>query len=348
MGRRAAATAAAAALFTLAGCAGDGPPPSGGGSAFDQIQQQIFNPNCLSAGCHNAQSRAGNMNLSPGASYDQLVNVTPDNPVARQEGFLRVEPLRPDNSFILTKLLGPGPGEGSRMPLGQDPLSSADIQMINAWIEAGAPPGSGTEPTFTAIPSVATATATPTPSPTATDTPLPTSTTTATATSTSTPSITLPTPTGTRVATQTSPPSPTSTTTPTSTPSATPTATATPAVSPTATENPNATLAEIQSTIFTPTCLDASCHNSQARSGDLVLEDGASYDNLVGVEPFNFAARSAGLLRVDPGRPDNSLLISKLEGPPVEYGSRMPFDKPPLSAEQIQLIRDWIARGAPP
>jgi len=341
-------------LFALTSCAGDGPPPSGTGSAFDQIQQQIFDRNCLSAGCHNAQSRAGNMNLSPGASYDQLVGVLPDNPTARQEGFLRVDPLRSDNSFILQKLLGPGVGEGSRMPLGQDPLSPADIQMITAWIDAGAPPGGGTEPTFTEIPPTATATPTPTPSATATDTFPPTPTTTATATGTpadtSTPTIALPSPTGTQVATPTSPPSPTPTATPTATdtPTATPTATDTPAVSPTATENPNATLAEIQSTIFNPTCLDASCHNSQARSGDLVLEEGTSYGNLVGVEPLNFAARTAGLLRVDAGQPDNSLLISKVEGPPPEYGSRMPLNKPPLSAEQIQLIRDWIARGAPP
>ena len=69
------------------GCAGDGPATTGASSAFDVIQEQIFNPNCLSGGCHNAQSRAGNMNLSPGASYDEIVGQLADNPAARADGF---------------------------------------------------------------------------------------------------------------------------------------------------------------------------------------------------------------------------------------------------------------------
>ena len=91
------------------GCAGDGPPTTGATSTFDIIQEQIFNPNCLSGGCHNAQSRAGNMNLSPGASYDEIVGQLADNPAAHADGLLRVEPFDPDNSFLMIKLTDPSP-----------------------------------------------------------------------------------------------------------------------------------------------------------------------------------------------------------------------------------------------
>lgn len=107
-------------------------------------------------------------------------------------------------------------------------------------------------------------------------------------------------------------------------------------------------LQDLQDTIFTPTCLDVGCHNATDHLVNLVLEDGESHANLVGVTPENFAAASNGLLRVDPGHPENSFLLIKLENPRPEHGSRMPLDKPPLDAEQIQRIRTWILQGALP
>jgi hypothetical protein len=122
-------------------------------------------------------------------------------------------------------------------------------------------------------------------------------------------------------------------------------------VPPSATPSPTATsgaFQEIQTTIFNTTCTGAFCHDVQGMSGGLVLVEGQSYANLVGVEPQNAAALQAGLLRVDPGNPDNSFLVVKVEGPPIAMGSRMPLGETPLTADQIQLIRDWIAAGAPP
>jgi hypothetical protein len=131
-------------------------------------------------------------------------------------------------------------------------------------------------------------------------------------------------------------------------PSPTPTATATPSETPTATAttNPDATLENIQETIFTPRCAMPTCHDSASNMGDLVLEPATSFQELVDVMPFNINARNAGLLRVDPGNPDDSFLVIKLEGPPIEFGFRMPLTGDPLSAEDIQLIRDWITAGA--
>lgn len=302
----------------LGGCAGDGPLPQQGGGQFATIQTQIFNTNCLSAGCHNPTTRAGNLNLSAGVSYDQLVGRLADNPAAAQEGLLRVEPFDAENSFLLIKCATPGPDQGGRMPLGEDPLSAAELQLVSDWIESGAPRGD--EPTAT-----------------------PTDTLTATPPPTEVPPTVTPEATGTATApvptvTGTVPP------TPTATSSATPTATPTPSSTPTF--NPDATLAQIQAMIFTPSCAIAPCHDSVSRQGDLVLVDGQSFAELVEVEPFNIPAREDGLLRVTPGDPDASFLVIKLEDPPLEYGSRMPMIGPPLTPTQIQLVRDWIAQGA--
>jgi hypothetical protein len=51
------------------------------------------------------------------------------------------------------------------------------------------------------------------------------------------------------------------------------------------------------------------------------------------------------LLRVDPGNPDNSYLIQKLEGT-AAVGARMPLGGSPLPQETIAVIRQWILEGA--
>lgn len=53
------------------------------------------------------------------------------------------------------------------------------------------------------------------------------------------------------------------------------------------------------------------------------------------------------LLRVAPGDPDSSYLVQKIEGS-AAVGARMPIGRPPLDAEAITLIRQWIAAGALP
>ena len=117
---------------------------------------------------------------------------------------------------------------------------------------------------------------------------------------------------------------------------------------PTPTATLPATLDQIQRTIFSPQCAIPTCHDASVKSGNLVLEADSAYAQLVGVAPDIESARLAGLLRVDPGHPDNSFLLVKLTGPPPGQGSRMPLTGPLLSAAEIQLIRDWITAGALP
>ena len=318
---------ALAGLCGLAGCAGNGPAPGGGGSSFDEIQRSIFNVSCVSGPCHSSSTQAGALVLEEGVSYGRLVGVVPDNAAARAAGLERVVPGDASRSFLLTKLTGPGPGENSRMPLSLSALSPADIEKVRAWIIAGAPGPSGPTPTFSATPLPS---ETPTPTPSATDTVPPT----VTPTPTITPSGTLP---------------PTSTITPTPTQTPTFTPTASPSPVPTPTFSIDSTFPQIQAVIFNATCLDMFCHNATDRAGGQSLAPGEAYAQLVGVTPLTDAAVQDGFLRVTPGNPDKSFLITKLmlpATPDPRYFSRMPMGKDPLPADQIEHIRAWILRGA--
>ncbi|MET0985260.1 MAG: CHRD domain-containing protein, partial [Steroidobacteraceae bacterium] len=105
-----------------------------------------------------------------------------------------------------------------------------------------------------------------------------------------------------------------------------------------------ATLAELQSTIFTPIC--ASCHSGggSVLPGSMNLSStSASFTALVNVN----SEQAPSLKRVNPNSPDTSYLVHKVEGASNIVGGRMPLSGPPLSAEQIANIRSWISSGAP-
>jgi hypothetical protein len=130
-----------------------------------------------------------------------------------------------------------------------------------------------------------------------------------------------------------------------------PQATPTPSPPPTRTSSPASAFPQIQSTIFDVTCVNLGCHNANDQGGGLVLQGSVAYAHLVGVTPANLGANQAGMLRVDPGNPANSFLLTKLMLSAAfdpQLGSRMPLGKSSLSADEIQLISDWITQGAPP
>ncbi|MCZ6793227.1 MAG: dockerin type I domain-containing protein [Planctomycetota bacterium] len=109
--------------------------------SFESIYQNVFLTTCAFSSCHGGALPRAGLDLSTAdAAYAALASVLPSNDVARAAGLLRVDPGTPDNSFLLKKLLGPGPGEGNRMPANSaTPLSDAAIGAIREWILAGAP-----------------------------------------------------------------------------------------------------------------------------------------------------------------------------------------------------------------
>jgi hypothetical protein len=95
--------------------------------------------------------------------------------------------------------------------------------------------------------------------------------------------------------------------------------------------------------IFTASCLGNACHDSVMPADGLPLTAGSSYAALVGVN----STQCTSVKLVAPGAPDQSYLVWKLQGSgPCFFGSRMPKSAS-LPASQIQLVRDWIANGAP-
>jgi len=107
---------------------------------------------------------------------------------------------------------------------------------------------------------------------------------------------------------------------------------------------PVVTLTQIEAEVSSPIC--AACHtgptSSTLPSGMDLTSTAASFAALVDVASIQVPA----LDRVEPGDPDNSYLIHKLEGT-QSVGTRMPQGGPFLDQATIDMIRQWIADGAP-
>ena len=108
------------------------------------------------------------------------------------------------------------------------------------------------------------------------------------------------------------------------------------------TPNPSATFTRVQNEVFTPNCAVAGCHSTLGPQQGMSLAAGTAYGNIVRVP----AVERASLNRVEPGNPDRSYLVKKLRGDPDITGVRMP-DGGTLTPAEIQLVIDWVRRGAP-
>jgi hypothetical protein len=95
--------------------------------------QPIFTGRCVS--CHSGGGAPRGLRLDSQNSFANLVNVNSDEVPSLK----RVKPSDPDNSYLVHKVEGTA-SVGSRMPLNQSPLSSAQISLIRDWIIAGAAP----------------------------------------------------------------------------------------------------------------------------------------------------------------------------------------------------------------
>ena len=149
-------------------------------------------------------------------------------------------------------------------------------------------------------------------------------------------------------------PDPMSTSEPTPEPTAT--ATSMPTASPDPTETPEpptmatpmpiptvepVTLTQLQSDIFGRYCI--ACHfGGSAPQGLRLDSEENTFDHTVNI-PSN---QQPELLLVEPGNPDESYLVHKVEGRDTISGDQMPRFGPPLSNDEIDMIRSWIANGA--
>ncbi|MCO6056873.1 hypothetical protein NG726_09340 [Pseudomonas sp. MOB-449] len=88
----------------------------------------------------------------------------------------------------------------------------------------------------------------------------------------------------------------------------------------------------------------AGCHMTGEEPGGMRLYPSAAWKTLVGTP-----ATEAPLKRVEPGVPERSYLLHKLQGTHLKVGGsgvQMPFGQAPLPAETQATIRRWIEEGA--
>ena len=53
-------------------------------------------------------------------------------------------------------------------------------------------------------------------------------------------------------------------------------------------------------------------------------------------------------MRVNPGNPDQSYLVQKIQGNAARGRTHARSARPRLPQDRIDLIRSWVAAGAPP
>lgn len=128
-------------LLALAGCGDPMPEPHDTDVSpvtFTEVQTQVFAGGCGGAGCHDAVTRAGDLDLEADDAYDQLFRKACANDLATAEGLLRVVPGQVDDSFLYLKVTDPGEMGDPMPPFGT--LSEDDVALIAQWIADGALP----------------------------------------------------------------------------------------------------------------------------------------------------------------------------------------------------------------
>lgn len=95
---------------------------------LSSIQKNVFDPYCV--GCHSGAAAQGNLDLSAGKAYSNLVNVP-----SSASGLKRVVPGNSAQSYLMKRLTG-ADGETIMPPGGK--LSQPIIDAIQKWIDDGA------------------------------------------------------------------------------------------------------------------------------------------------------------------------------------------------------------------
>ncbi len=98
------------------------------------IQRTIFDRHCVTD-CHELVSAAANLTLTPGKSYEELVQ----QPSQQISSRVRVVPGDPDRSYLMIKMEGRAGMVGDAMPRLAPRRPRAEIDLVRAWITRGAP-----------------------------------------------------------------------------------------------------------------------------------------------------------------------------------------------------------------
>ena len=96
--------------------------------------------------------------------------------------------------------------------------------------------------------------------------------------------------------------------------------------------------------ILSNSCAFSGCHAGTSPQQGMNLSLGLTHSNTV-----NVPSNESGLDRIEPGQPNQSYLVHKIQGTQGTVGgsgAQMPFGGTPLSQANIDIIRAWITDGA--
>ena len=124
-----------AAAVSCGGGSGPSVGSSPGSPTLLDVQTQVLTPRCAVSGCHVSGTAPFGLDMSSvSASSANLIGVTS----AEKPALLRVSAGDSANSYMYWKLSGNPNINGDPMPASGGPLSPADLDLIAAWIDAGA------------------------------------------------------------------------------------------------------------------------------------------------------------------------------------------------------------------
>src|SRR5688572_14138691 len=93
-------------IACLFACEASDPAEEGPEPRFSSLHMEVFEPRCSLASCHSVVGRAGNLVLEGDGAHAALIDVTPMNPAAADEGLVLVAGGDPMASFLLLKVMG--------------------------------------------------------------------------------------------------------------------------------------------------------------------------------------------------------------------------------------------------
>ena len=101
-------------------------------ATFGGQVEPIFASSCAIGACHDSASSQAGLDLTPGASYENIVDVMSTQMMTQS----RITPFDLDVSYLYAKITGTG--MLSQMPVGGS-LSDEQIVAFRNWIQDGAP-----------------------------------------------------------------------------------------------------------------------------------------------------------------------------------------------------------------
>lgn len=107
---------------------------------FTNVQAEVFDHSCTFSTCHGASGSAGDLDLTTGNAYAELVSVAAVGPLELDTASteILVIPGDVENSYLMKKLRGDDGIYKKRMPSTGSALDADRMKLVEDWISAGA------------------------------------------------------------------------------------------------------------------------------------------------------------------------------------------------------------------